>query len=41
MTSKQKEIFNRLVDKRLEEITKLDKIVNSDDDQAKFKSNLS
>ena len=25
MTSKQKEIFNKLVDKRLEEITNLDK----------------
>ena len=31
MVSKQKEIFNRLVDERLEEISGLDKIVNSDD----------
>ena len=29
--SKQKEIFNKLVNERLEEITKLDKNVNSDD----------
>ena len=31
MISKQKEIFNRLVDNRLEEITKLDEKVNLDD----------
>ena len=31
MISKQKEIFNKLVNERLEEITKLDKIVNPDD----------
>ena len=31
MISKQKEIFNKLVDERLDEITKLDKEVNHDD----------
>ena len=31
MISKQKELFNELVDKRLEKITDLDKKVNSDD----------
>ena len=31
MISKQKEIFNKLVDGKLEEITKLDKKVNPDD----------
>ena len=31
MISKQKEIFNKLADKRLEEITNLDKKVNPDD----------
>ena len=31
MISKQKEIFNRLVDEKLEEISGLDKRVNSDD----------
>ena len=31
MTSNQKEIFNKLVDKRLEEITNLDKKVNPND----------
>ena len=31
LISKQKEIFNKLVDERLEEITKLDKEVNPDD----------
>ena len=31
MISKQKEIFNELVDERLEEITDLDKKVDSDD----------
>ena len=31
MISKQKEIFNGLVDERLEKITDLDKKVNSDD----------
>ena len=31
LISKQREIFNRRVDERLEEITKLDKRVNSDD----------
>ena len=30
MISKQKEIFNKLVDKRLEEITNLDKKINPD-----------
>ena len=31
LISKQKEIFNELVDERLEKITDLDKKVNSDD----------
>ena len=31
MITKQKEIFNKLVDERFEEITKLDKEVNPDD----------
>ena len=31
LISKQKEIFNKLADERLEEITKLDKKVNLDD----------
>ena len=31
MISKQKEVFNKLVDERLKEITKLDKNVNLDD----------
>ena len=31
LISKQKEIFNKLVDERLDEITKLDKKVNHDD----------
>ena len=35
---KQKEIFNKLVDKRLEEITKLDKKDNPDDLIYKYKS---
>ena len=31
LISKQKEIFNELANKRLEEITKLDKKINTDD----------
>ena len=38
MISKQKEIFNKLVDKRLEEITNLDKNVNPNDLIYKSKS---
>ena len=37
MISKQKEIFNKLADQRLEEITKLDKNVNPDDLIYKYK----
>ena len=36
---KQKEIFNKLVDERLEEITNLDKKVNSDDLIYRYKGN--
>ena len=39
LVSKQKEIFNELVDKRLEEITNLDKKVNSDDLIYRYKRN--
>ena len=39
LVSKQKEIFNELVDKRLEEITNLDKKVNSDDLIYRYKGN--
>ena len=39
LVSKQKEIFNELVDKRLEEITNLDKKVNSDDLVYRYKGN--
>ena len=39
MISKQKEIFNKLVDERLEEITNLDKKVNSDDLIYRYKGN--
>ena len=38
--SKQKEIFNELVDERLEKITDLDKKVNSDDLIYRYKSNI-
>ena len=37
--SKQKEIFNKLVDKTLEEITNLDEKVNSDNLIHRYKSN--
>ena len=37
MISKQKEIFNKLADERLEELTKLDKKVNPDDLICKYK----
>ena len=37
--SKQKEIFNELVDERLEKITDLDKKVNSDDLIYRYKGN--
>ena len=37
LISKQKEIFKKLADKRLEEITKLDNKVNSDDLIYKYK----
>ena len=37
--SKQKEIFNELVDERLEKITDLDKKVNSDDLICRYKGN--
>ena len=39
MISKQKEIFNGLVDERLEKITDLDKKVNSDDLIYRYKGN--
>ena len=39
LISKQKEIFNELVDKRLEKITDLDKKVNSDDLIYRYESN--
>ena len=39
MISKQKEIFNKLVDERLEKITDLDKKVNSDDLIYRYKGN--
>ena len=39
MISKQKEIFNELVDERLEKITDLDKNVNSDDLICRYKGN--
>ena len=38
--SKQKEIFNELVDERLEKITDLDKKVNSDDLIYRYKGNI-
>ena len=38
--SKQKEIFNELVDERLEKITDLDKKVNSDDLISRYKGNI-
>ena len=41
MISKQKEIFNELVDERLEEITDLDKKVNSDGLIYRYKGNTS
>ena len=37
MISKQKDVFNKLVEERLEKITKLDKKVNSDDLIYKYK----
>ena len=37
MISKQKEIFNELVDERLDEITELDEKVNTDDLICKYK----
>ena len=37
---KQKEIFNKLVDERLEKITDLDKKVNSDDLIYRYKGNI-
>ena len=40
LISKQKEIFNELVDKRLEKITDLDKKVNSDDLIYRYKGNI-
>ena len=40
MISKQKEIFNELVDERLERITDLDKKVNSDDLIYRNKGNI-
>ena len=39
LISKQKEIFNELADERIEEITDLDKKVNSDDLIYRYKSN--
>ena len=39
LISKQKEIFNKLVDERLEKITDLDKKVNSDDLIYRYKGN--
>ena len=39
LISKQKEIFNELVDERLEKITDLDKKVNSDDLIYRYKGN--
>ena len=39
MISKQKEIFNKLVDERLEEIVDLDKKVNSDNLIYRYKDN--
>ena len=41
MISKQKEIFDELVDERLEEITDLDKKVNSDGLIYRYKGNTS
>ena len=38
--SKQKEIFNELVNERLEEITNLDEKVNSDDLTYRYKGNI-
>ena len=38
LISRQKEIFNKLVDERLDEITKLEKKVNSDDLIYQYKS---
>ena len=38
--SKQKEVFNKLVDERHKKITDLDKKVNSDDLIYKYKSNV-
>ena len=38
--SKQKEIFNELLDERLEKITNLDKKVNSDDLIYRYKGNI-
>ena len=38
--SKQKEIFNELVDERVEKITDLDKKVNSDDLIYRYKGNI-
>ena len=40
LISKQKEIFNELVDERLEKITDLDKKVNSDDSIYRYKGRL-
>ena len=40
MISKQKEIFNELVDERFEKITDLDKNVNSDDLIYRYKGNI-
>ena len=40
LISKQKEIFNKLVDERLEKITDIDKKVNSDDLIYRYKVNL-
>ena len=39
LISKQKEIFNELVDERLEKVVDLDKKVNSDDLIYKYKGN--
>ena len=41
LISKQKEIFNKLVDKKIDDITKLDKKVNRDDLIYRYKNKTS
>ena len=40
LISKQKEIFNELADKRLDDVTKLDKKINHDDLVYRYKGNM-